>query len=172
MAHLPLPIASLSVRAWRTCRAVSFLRAAALLRLLASLVLRHLPPKPLLLPPLRLAALAALLVGLGLPKLLEPVQRSLEPLRRMLVLPLPVLLRLPVSLMQARLLPGQLLWIFYLLCSSIMAALSRALIERVAGRWMAGRWIWTPCSIHPLPIKRFRLWIKAIPILVASFLPV
>ena len=135
LAHLPLPIASLSVRAWQTCRAVSFLRAAALLLLLASLVLRRLPPKPLLLLPLllrlplRLAALAALLVGLGL-------LRPLGPVRRMLVLPLPVLLRLPVSLMQARLLPGQLLWIFYLLCSPIMAALSRALIERMAGRWI------------------------------------
>ena len=42
-------------------------------------------PLPLLLRlPLRLAALAALLVGLELPKLLEPVQRPLEPLRRML----------------------------------------------------------------------------------------
>ena len=136
LALLPPPTASLSGRAWQTCRAVSFLRVAALLRLLASLVLRHLPPKPLLLPPLRLVASAALLVGLGLPKLLEPVQRPLEPLRRMLVLPLPVLLRLPVSLMQARLLPGQLLWIFYLLCSPIMAALSRALIALMADRWI------------------------------------
>ena len=158
LALLPPPTASLSGRAWQTCRAVSFLRVAALLLLPVLRVLRRLPPKPLLPLPL--------LVGLELLRPLGPVQRSLEPLRRILVLPLPVLPRLPVSLMQARLLPGQLLWIFYLLCSSIMAALSRALIERVAGRW-----IWTPCSIHPLPIKRLRLWIKAIPILVASFLP-
>ena len=78
----------------------------------------------------------ALLVGLELLRPLGPVQRSLGPLRRMLVLPLPVLLRLPVSLMQARLLPGQLLWIFYLLCSPIMAALSRALIALMADRWI------------------------------------
>ena len=142
LALLPPPIANLSGRAWQTCRAVSFPRVAALLRLLASLVLRHLPPKPLLpLPlllrlPLRLVASAALLVGLGLPKLLEPVQRPLGPLLRTLALLLPGLPRLPVSLMQARLLPGQLLWIFYLLCSPIMAALSRALIERMAGRWI------------------------------------
>ena len=108
LALLPPPTASLSGRAWQTCRAVSFLRAAALLLLLASLVLRRLPPKPLLLLPLllrlplRLAALAALLVGLEL-------LRPLGPVRRMLVLPLPVLLRLPVSLIQARLLPRQLL---------------------------------------------------------------
>ena len=99
VAHLALPIAGLSGRAWQTCRAVSFLRVAALLRLLASL---------------RQALLLAALC--------------------------------PPSA-------------------------SRALIERVAGRWMAGRWIWTPCSIHPLPIKRLRLWIHSIPILVASFLP-
>ena len=142
LALLPPPTASLSGRAWQTCRAVSFLRVAALLLLLVLRVLRRLLPKlllplPLLLRlPLRLAALAALLVGLELPKLLEPVQRPLEPLRRMLVLPLPVLLRLPVSLMQARLLPGQLLWIFYLLCSPIMAALSRALIALMADRWI------------------------------------
>jgi hypothetical protein len=139
----------------------SFLRVAALLRLLASLVLRHLPPKLLLplplplRPPLRLVASAALLVGLGLPKLLEPVRRPLGPLLRTLARLLPELPQLLVLLTQARLLPVRPLWTSCPSCSPIVAALFRALIVL-----MAGHWIWTPCSIRLLQIKRSPLRIS------------